>query len=100
MALGQIHYMDVVPNTRAVRGRVVVAEDIETLAAAHGHLANVWHEVVGAPLGILADQTAFMGADRVEISQKGDPPIRIGDINVLKNLFDHELGVAIRISWR
>ena len=70
MAPSQIHDVDVVPYPRAVRGRVVVAEDIETLATSHCHLANVWHEIVWDPRGILADQAAFMGADGLKYRKR------------------------------
>ena len=62
--------MDVVPDAGAVHGGVVVAEDAELLPDARRHLRDVGHQVVGYAVGPLADQTALVGADGVEVPQQ------------------------------
>ena len=52
MAPGQIHNMDVVTHTGAVRGGVVVAKDVHLFQLAHSHLGNVGHQVVGDAVGV------------------------------------------------
>ena len=60
MAAGQIHDMNVVAHAGAVRGRIVVAKDMDLLQLADSDLGDVGHKIVGDAVGILADQAGRM----------------------------------------
>jgi len=92
--------VDVVAHACAVRRRIITAENAEPLPAAHGHLADVGHQVVGIPAGILADEPAGMGADGIEVAQQGDLPSGVGGVEILEDLLDHEFGSAVGIGRR
>lgn len=74
MALGQVHYMNVIANASTVGGGVVVAKDAEVLSLAYGHLGNERHEVVGDTVGVLANGAANVRAYGVEVAQDGYLP--------------------------
>ena len=65
----QVAHVDVVANTGAVGGGVIVAKDLNGLELTDGDLGDVRHQVVGDTLGILADQARRMGADGIEITE-------------------------------
>ena len=98
MTLGKIHHMDVVPDTGAVRGVVVVAEYGQLFPAAHCHLGDKGHQVVGDASGILADASALMGADGVEIPQQADAPVLVGKGDAGKDLLGHVLRPAVGVG--
>ncbi|KAG1648410.1 hypothetical protein GQR58_029859 [Nymphon striatum] len=99
VAIGQIAHVDVVADGRAVGGVVVVAEDLERVAAANGDLHDERHEVVWFADRVFADQAARVGADRVEVAQVDRGQLAVfGD--VADDLFDHELGAAVGIDCR
>ncbi len=52
VAVGEIHHVDVVANAGAIFSWVVVAKYGKGLAAAHGNLCDVRHQVVGNTLRI------------------------------------------------
>ncbi len=56
MCTGQIDDVDEVPQAGAVRGRVVVAKDVQALPAACSGLGDVRHQVVGDSARKLSDQ--------------------------------------------
>ena len=68
MADRQVNHMDVIAYARTVVCIVVIAEYTELLQFADGNLCNVWHQVVRDALRVLADQSALVCADRVEVS--------------------------------
>ena len=76
MAFGQVADVDVVAHAGAVGRVVVVAEDLQLRAPAHGHLRHVGHQVVGRAARVFADQAALVRAHRVEVAQAGDLPAR------------------------
>ena len=98
MALRQVHHMDVIPHAGAVRGGIVVAEDGELLPDPRRHLGDIGHQIVGHAAGPFADQSAGMGADGIEITQQDRRqfPVRRGRVG--EDLFDHELGPAVRVG--
>ena len=98
MALGQIHHMDIIPDTGAIGGIVIVAENAEFLPAAHSHLGDKGHQIIGNTPGIFTDAAAFMGADGIEIPQKAHAPIGICYAQRLQDLLGHVLGPAIGIG--
>jgi len=100
VSLDQIHHVDVVPDARAIRRRIVVAEDVQAFQSPCGDAAHIGHEIVGDALRRLADEAAFMGADGVEVSQEGNFPARIGDEEIAQDLFDHQFAPALGIGRR
>ena len=92
--------MDIVPHTSAVRRVVVITKYPHMIQLAQCHLCHIGHQIVGDSVGILAQQTADVSTDRVEIPQSHSRELRIGSANVPQNLFDHDLGVAIGIRCR
>ena len=55
MAEGEIDHMNVIPDTRAVRRRIIMAPDIQALASPHRHLSDERQQIVGNPARVLAD---------------------------------------------
>ena len=97
MALGKIHDMDVVAHTRAIGRVVIVAEYVEVGQQTGGHTGDERHQVVRNPVGILADQPGFVGADRVEVAQAGNAPLRIRAGDVGEHLLDVQFGAAVGV---
>ena len=97
MAFGQIRHVDEIPPAGAVRRVVVLAENRQLLPLAHGHLGHVRHQVVGNPLGVLADQTGSVRANRVKISQKNHGHLLIGIRRIFQNLLHHVLRPTVRV---
>ncbi len=98
MAAGQIAHVDVVAHTGAVRGGVVVAEDLNLFQLAHGHLGDVGHQVVGDAVGVLADEAGLMGADGVEVTQQADVQAGVGLADIHKDPLDDRLGRTIGVG--
>ena len=80
MGLGQVDHIDIIPYTRTVRGRIVIAEDWKFFEFSHGHLGDEGKEIIRQAVWILADGAAHMGAYRVEVPQQDDVPFFVGDI--------------------
>ncbi len=95
MTPGQIHNVDVVTHTGAVRGGVVVAKDVHLFQLAHSHLGDVGHQVVGDAVGVLADQAALVGTDGVEVAQQRHVQAGVRLADVLQNALGKGLGGAI-----
>ena len=98
VSLGQIHHVDVVADTRAVGGIVVVAEDVEEGTAARSHLGDVGEQVIGDALGILTHETRLVGAHGVEVAQDAHRPVGGGLVDVGQNALDHLLGLAVGVG--
>ena len=98
MAAGQVHNVDVVTHTGAVRGGVVVAKDVHLFQLAHSHLGNVGHQVIGDAVGVLADQAALVGTDGVEIAQQGHVQLRVCMADILQDALGKGLGGAVGVG--
>ena len=98
MAPGQIHHMDIVPHAGAVWGGIIVSEYGEVVPAAHGHLGDEGHQVVGDALGVLADSAALMGAHRVEVAQQHHAPLRVRLGQIPQDLLAEILGPSVGIG--
>ena len=96
----QIHNVDVIPDTCAVRGVVIVAVDLDMIQLAGCHLCHIRHQVVGDAVGVLAQQTAHVCADGVEIPQRHRREVGVSRTDIPQDLFDHHLGIAIGIGRR
>lgn len=78
VGVGEVADVEVVAHAGAVGCRVVAAEYPDVGLPAGRHLGNIGHQVVGDAIGVLADPPAGVGADRVEVAQDGDFPLRVG----------------------
>ena len=98
MAAGQIHYMNVITYAGAVRSIVIIAEYSQFIAFSYRNLCHVRHQVVGYAVGVLAYQTALMGADGVEVTQQHHVPLPVGILHIGQHLLQHTLGPAVRVG--
>ena len=98
MALGQVHHMDIVADAGTVMGIVVVTVDTQEFTAAHSHLGDIGHQIIGNTPGIFADVAAFVGTDGVEVAQQHNAPLLIRKSHTGEDLLGHVLGPAIGIG--
>src|SRR5690606_2806007 len=96
---GQVHHVDVVPHAGAVRSRVVRAEDAHLVEPANRDLQHVRGQVVGNLRRVFADSPARVRADRVEVAQGGDLEGGVGNAQILQDLLDHVLRLAVGIGY-
>ncbi|CDA78658.1 uncharacterized protein BN558_02070 [Clostridium sp. CAG:242] len=90
--------MDIVADAGSVYGVVIIAEYAQTWQLADCNLCDVWQKVVWNAVWIFADEAAFMSTDWVEVTQQDDAPFLVSNIQVGKDLLDHNFGVAVRIG--
>ena len=90
--------MDVVADGGAVFGGVVVAEDSEVRATAHGHLCQEGEQVVGDAEGVFAQRAARVGACRVKVAQTGGFPGWVCGAVVADDFFDGDFCAAVRVG--
>ena len=98
MAAGEIDDMDVIAHAGAVVGVVVVAENAQILELADGGLRDIGHEVIRYAPGILADETAGMSADGVEIAQQHYAPRGVSLYIVAQYLLAHKFCPAVGVG--
>ena len=98
VAPGEVDDVDVVADAGAVGGVVVVAEDLQLLPAADGHLGDERHQVVRDALRVLTDAPGPVGAHGVEVAQEADRPAVVGGGDVGEHLLDHQLRAAVRVG--
>jgi len=96
--LGQIYHVYVISNTGAVGRVVVVAINAQLIELAGGYLGNIRHQVVGDPLRVFADQSAFVGAGRIEVAQYRNVPIGFGAVQVAQHVFNVELAGTVGVG--
>ena len=97
MAAGQIHNMNIIAYTGAVRRVIVISEDADLRQLADCNLRNIRQQIVRNPLRILTDHTALMCADRIEVAKQHNIPLIVRSVNVRQNLLEHGLRPSIRI---
>lgn len=95
---GQIDHMDVVAAAGAVGRGIVVAEDSEMVATAHGHLSHIGHEVVRNALRIFAHAAGSVRTYGVEVAEEHHGELGIGLGGVFKDLLHHGLSPAVGIG--
>ena len=78
----KVNSVDVIAHTGSVRSRVIIAEDTETFQLADSNLCDIRNQVVRDSLRILADQTALVCTDWVEVAEQNDIPFRICHVQV------------------
>jgi len=74
VSLCQIHHMQIVTDSSAVRRRIVLSKNLECFTASSRHLGDVWEQVVGDAQGIFADVTTGVSTHWIEISEAGNAP--------------------------
>ena len=94
MALGQVDDVDVVADARPVPRRVVCPVDLEHGSVPERHRLDPRHEVVEHHL-VLADLSARVRADRVEISEQDDVPLGVARGKVPEDILDDQLGATV-----
>ena len=87
MTIRKILYMDEIADTGAVDRGIVAAENVQFRPPSDRDLQQKRHQVVRRSLGVLADQSAFMRADGVEVTQANDPPAGIGLCEIAEDVF-------------
>ena len=95
VSFGEVDDIDVVANTGAVGGVVVVTEDAEFLADADGSLREEGDEVLGNAVGHLTNNGGGMGTNGVEIAQENGLDGRAAGYGVLNYFLVNLLGVAV-----
>ena len=90
--------MNIVADTGSVVSRIIVAEYAETFQFADCHLCNIGHQIVWNTVRILTDQSAFMCADRIEITQESNAPLVVGCVYIPQDLFNHQFGASVGIG--
>src|SRR5690606_31078198 len=80
VAGGQVDDVDEVANARAVDRRIVVAIHREAVELARRDLGDIGHQVGRSACGIFPYQPARVGADRVEVAEKGNAPSVVGSM--------------------
>ena len=98
MSTCKVNYVDVVAYTSTVVCVVVVTENTELGTLAHSCLCDVRHKVVRNTIRVLADSTALVCTDWVEVTQENDVPLVVGLLYVHENLLEHRLCLAVRVS--
>lgn len=97
MTISKVYHMDIVSYTSTVMGIVVVAEHAKFLADADGGLSNIGHQVVGDSVRILADETALVDSDWIEVAKQHHVPLWISLLNIHQYLLKHRLGPSVWI---
>ena len=90
--------MDIVTYTGSVMGVIVISEYPKLLQFANCHLCDVRHQVVGDTVGILADGSAYVSSDGIEVTKQNHIPFRICLLHICENLLQHGLSPAVRIG--
>ena len=88
-----IHVMDLAD------GHVAAMEKLADKAGVHIYnrdLGDVGHQVVRDPLRVFPHVARRVGADRVEVAQQGNAPLRLGFLQVGQDLLYHQLAFAVR----
>ena len=98
VSLRKVDDVDVIAHAGAVVCRVVVAEDRQALELADSDLRDVRHEVVRDSTGIFTNFAGLMRADRVEITEKRGVPCRVSLVEILQDVLDLELGLAVGVG--
>ena len=69
MGFGQIHHMQIVADSGAIRGGIVLTEDAQPFAASRRHLGDEREQIVRNSHRVFTDLPAGVSADRIEVAQ-------------------------------
>ena len=100
MGSRQIDDMDIIAHAGAVYGVVVIPENGKIRQLAVGDLGDIGKQVVRDAVRDFADQTALMGADRIEIAQQHRGKLLVRESQICQDAFIEEFGRAVRIGRR
>ena len=95
VAIGEVHHMDVIAHAGTIFGRIVVTKNGQRFATANGDLGDVGHQVVRDPLRVFPHVARRMGANRVEVTQQGNAPLRLGFLQVGQDLLHHQFAFTV-----
>ena len=98
MADGKVHHMNIIAYARAVRRRIIVAENAHFIQLAHRNFCDIRAQIVGDPVRILADQSRFVCSHGIEIAQNRDIERIVSLIKVAQNIFDKQFCPSVRIG--
>ena len=96
VAVGKVHDVNVVTYAGAVFGWVVVAKYRQRFTAPDRDLRDIRHQVVRNALRVFAHIARWMGANRIEVAQQCDAPVRLRFLQVSQDLLNHQLAFAVR----
>ena len=98
VSASEVYYVDVVAYASTIVCVVVVAEYAELSTLTYSSLCDVRHEVVGDTIGVLADSTALVSTDGVEVAEQYDVPLIVGLLYVHEYLLEHRLGLSVGVG--
>src|SRR5699024_12783957 len=84
---------------RSMFGRSIVTEERRRVATAYSNLGDAWHQVSRSAVRIFAHIARRMRANRVEVAQQGNAPVRLGFLQIGEDLFHHQLAFAVSALW-
>ena len=58
------------------------------------HLLDIWHQVVGNALRVLANCAALVRSDRIEVPEQHNVPRAVGLVYVTQDVLDKKLGAS------
>ena len=95
MSLGKVYDIDEIAYARPVGCGIIIAEDAELLAYAHGRLCEIRHKILRHAIGQLPYFSAWMSANRVEVSQNDGLDGGTAGYDIVNDVLAHLLGLAI-----
>ena len=98
MTRSQVDNMNVITHACSIGRLVVVTPNVQVLATTHGNLRHVGQQVVGNTFGVFANQPTLVCANRIEITQDGNAPSRVGRMVCPQHVFNNQLGVPIGVG--
>ena len=100
VAVCQVHHVNVVAHAGAIFGWVVVAEYRQRFTTANRDLRDIRHQVVRNTLRIFPHIARRMRADRIEVAQQRNAPVRLRFLQVGQDLLNHQLAFTVRALRR
>lgn len=87
--------MDVVSDTCAIFGRIVISKNAQLWSLAHYHLLDVGEEVVRMHERLVSQQVALMCPTWIEVSQGYDLPILVDFRHRIQQHFHTRFALAV-----
>ena len=100
MPLRKIYHMDIIPDSRSVRRRIIIAEHPDIRQLSQRYFSDIRRQIIGDSIGIFSQKSALMRAYRIEIPQQHHIPLRIRLLQIGQYTFDKKLSCPIRIGRR
>ena len=98
MAVSEIAHMDVVTHTSAVWGSVIVAINAYLVTHTDRDLHDIGHQIVWRAHRVFTNERTWVSPTRIEVAQVYALERRRGG-GIIDDLFDHDLGVPVRVDW-